>query len=635
MNSYLWEIDTLTKAIEKYLNLIRKLKEKPDVNYKQIDNIQWKVLDLTLKLNEKYDKKYREELEKLENMDMSLNSEQDLLHQELFKREAILELSRKRERFFESLFDLNFPEEKELYELFDDIRKQQTYERTFHELDFKLVKEQIDLVAEKRKEEHALNEELQNNLETIKKLEESIMEFQKFNAEMNEIFERYIKINGIYKIDVVAAWMNKNTAMETVISYYEEKRLTGNEQNIDDAQYKNAMRVIEESNELLFNYDLAQKMRKPVNNYEELDKKLKEIVEMTTKREKEVSLRNPNMQYPNNISRRRMFFMNLAQRVEKQINIKPTIEKLKKRNQEIEKKLEILFDDVKGLREINKIITGKDVKPKFVEEIELEEESNKNNDNVTIVEEKELASKKDEDEVLEVKQVEKAKPSLLEKLKEKKSALINFIKNNAAAIIATGVLVSLFALGSISDKDVQLDKPAAAVVQQSEQKNESLSANDLLAVIEELEQKEIAQTIGDRISVNNGVKYYTNAAAAQLDTENYVTGRNGLQADKYFINRIAIMEKDTLGKPTGKILAVSSTPGVSAKELAKTLGLKEGQYEVMIHIGTGDKYGNYIEAPINAPSIDDRCWMKADDPGIKIVTPALEMLKESGKGMTR
>ena len=40
-------------------------------------------------------------------------------------------------------------------------------------------------------------------------------------------------------------------------------------------------------------------------------------------------------------------------------------------------------------------------------------------------------------------------------------------------------------------------------------------------------------------------------------------------------------------------------------------------------------------APANAAASDDLCWMKADSPGIKIVSPASEILENSGKGIGR
>ncbi len=203
------------------------------------------------------------------------------------------------------------------------------------------------------------------------------------------------------------------------------------------------------------------------------------------------------------------------------------------------------------------------------------------------------------------------------------------------AKIAAVVIIAGSLLGFPQKIQEKLNKQEE-IVDTIEQENLT-SAEDLITMIEEVEQEtqEITHSIGDKINLSDGVNYYRDAVSAQMDNNRYVVGKNGLRPENYNINRIAIMEKDQKGLPTGKILAINSNPGVSAEELAASLGLSKGQYEVMIHIGSGDEHGNYIEADANRKSTDDLCWLKSDSPGISLVKPASEILKENERGMTR
>ncbi|MDD2181544.1 MAG: hypothetical protein PHW32_04160 [Bacilli bacterium] len=623
----MWEIEVMMDSIGAYLEQIKLLKAQPQISEETIDNIMWKVLGLAIKLDDIYEQVYRDELAKLEN------TETITIRDELLKRERILELSKVRENVLERLFDQNNPEEKILYDLFEDIRREQGYETTFHASDLKLVNDQLELVEKNKAEEQLLKEEYENNLVKINEIQNNMMSFEDFNSKLNEEYAQFIEVNEIDKIDVNAASLSKLTALERQSIVAENIKLLETAQNIDVNQFKYLGKrydmdktIIEESNELLFMVDLATKMREEVNNYEELKKKTDEILDIVTIRETNFLSKHTEINYPNEFSYRTIYFMNDLKLVNEQINAEYNIEALQNRNKEIEQKLEMLYDNVKGRSELDDIINNRLAPTEQEQQVEdvLIEEPDKE-----LIEEPDI-----EEEIIEVKKVEKADSQLLAKVKLIKHKLLELAQLAAPVILAGAILlVPFFEKGSTNNEyDINADIPTI------EREVEKIaSADDLLAAIEDLEEETITNSVGDKVFVENGTKYYRDASSAQLDNNSYEAGSGtyGLRSEHYNINRIAIMEKDMLGNSTGKVLAVNTTPGVSAEELAKSLGLEPEQYEVMIHIGKGDDNGNYIEAPLNSASVDDLCWMKADSPGVKVVAPASEILQNSGKGIAR
>ncbi len=615
----MWEIDATIDAINAYLEQIRLLKAQPQINDVAIDNIMWKVLGLAIKLDELYEEIYRDELSKLET------EETITIRDELLKRERILELSRVRQNVLSNLFNTSNKEEKELYDLFEDIRRKQEYEAVFHASDVRLVKEQLDLVEENKQKEQLLKEEYSNNLLKLNELESKIMSFEDFNNKLNEEYERFIAINEIDDIDINAATIAKMVALERQAIIKENKELLKTAQNIDvsqfkylDERYENDKIIIEESNELLFMVDLSNLMRSKVDNYEQLKNKVATIEQFVETRENDFLRKYPNINYPNDFSYRTIFFKNDVSLVEEQLNATKNIELLGKRNNEIEYELENLYENVKGRRELNEIIYNEDPKENQLEDsLELQEET----------------PVKEETQAYKVKKVEKASSLLLEKVKAVKDKLLT-LANRSAPFILSGAIL----LAPLLNKKVVNDKHLDYIEPIIETEDELASSPDeIMALLNELEEETVTNSIGDKVNIEKGTKYYRDATSAQLDNNSYEAGHGsyGLRPENYNVNRIAIMEKDMLGNATGKILAINSTPGVSAEELARSLGLEADQYEVMIHIGSGDENGNYIEAPTNSKSSDDLCWMRADSPGIKIVTPAEEVLSNQGKGIVR
>lgn len=623
------EVGNLLDMIGAYLEQVKLIKAQPVVDEVLLDNVLWKTLDLAIKLNDTYENIYRDELNKLEAI------ETITIRDELLKRERILELSQTRESVLSNLFDKNDLEELKLYELFEDIMKEEGYETTFHQSDLQLVAEQLELVEENKKKEQLLQEEISNNNKRIEAIENNMKTFEEFNNQLNEEYESFIKINEIDKIDVNAAEITKLTELERFSIFETNMRLMETAVDFDTSKlnhtaqrYERSKVIIEEANELLFMHDLSTIMRKEVSNYDELAHKVSEIADFVETRETNLLSRFPNINYPNDFSYRTMFFVNDLKKVKDQMNYSNELAELTNRNAEIEKELETLYENVKGRRELNDIISNSNnIEPKIEDDIDLEKTEQENVDN---------AEQEIEEDIYEVINVEQAKPGLLNKLKQHKNKLISFCKKAAFVIIAGVVMLSA---KNISNEKA-IPKEIAQEIQEigSELTDDgAASVDELLSMIEEVEQKnhEAMHSIGDKVNLSEGVTYYKDAVSAQLTNNPFVVGKNGLRAEDYNVNRIAIMEKDENGKATGKILAINTTPGVSAEELASSIGLKEGQYDVMIHISSGDSAGNYIEANINRPSPDDLCWLKGDEQGISLVSPASEILKENERGITR
>ena len=167
-----------------------------------------------------------------------------------------------------------------LYDLFEDIRKEHSYESLFHESDLNLVKEQLNTIEENRIKEQLLKEEYENNITQINDIQNKIMTFEEFNVRLDEEYKNFIEANEIDKIDARSAEFDKLAALERQSIIKENMKLLETAQNIDVSQFKylgdryaNDRIIIEESNELLFMVELANKMRLKVNNYEELQKR--------------------------------------------------------------------------------------------------------------------------------------------------------------------------------------------------------------------------------------------------------------------------------------------------------------------------------------------------------------------------
>lgn len=635
------ELENINNLIEAYLEQITLLEAQPHVNNKAVEIARTNLFNVMLRLNDIMEKNYRTRLVQLED------EETMTIRDELLKRERILELSKIRENAFEKLFNSENPEHQRLYKLFEDIRTEQSYERVFHESDYQLVLEQLKTIDENKRKEQILKEEYKNNLRQINSIQNNIKSFREYNGQLMKEYENFININEIAKINEEEALNVKLYTLEREQVMTENIELLKTAQNIEQEQFRHLNQqkednslVLEEANELLFMAELGKKMQRDVRDYNELKEKLEDIVSFVTNRETELMDKYPNISYPNEFSYRTIFFMNDLKLINDQINAPQNVETLQQRNKQIKRELNNLNDNVKGLRELKEIIYNKD--SVLEEEIIIFETEEKDNViehgikektySVEIVEQPKpqiigkmeniIENIIEDKNLLEIIKIEKASQNLLKKIDGIKDQLKK-LKEKSSLLIVSGILVLLPLVGSnvyANDKQNITITPQIEIVEH----------------IKELKDK-IFNSIGDKVNISDGAKYYKDAKSAQLDENSFETGKGtyALNAGSYNVNRIALMEKDKNGNPTGNILATNTTPGINAKELAKAIGLEEEQYDVMIHIGSGDDKGNYKEAPLNSRAEDDLCWLQANDQNIKVIKSAEEVLKDSGKGFVR
>ncbi len=660
----MWEIDELLFLINRKKEKIRILKSISPINKDEISNTMIEIYNLIIRLNQLYENEYQKSVAELGNLEPKTIEELGIKEQ---KQVELLE-EHKQRLGLERLFDRLFPEENELLDWCNFINEKIDEQTLEHQENIVLVQEQLEKVKNNKQKELSLNEEYRNNHLKIKEIREKMMAFEDFNTKLNEEYVKFIETNEIDKIDVEFAFRTQQLALRKIQAVEENMELHRQSNNLDPTlgnllyRYHNDPRdrnSLEESTELLFMVKLAKKMREEVITYEELEQKAKDIAEMVESREEEIKLRNPHITNFDKISSRTNKFKDDVELIRTQILGEQKIEHLENRNNEVKNELNFLVEDadVKGLRVLLEVFDEK----KQARNIDIPEEQEIAFDATkglsTVEEEPDITfdasselpimeeSDKDisfdasselpimEPEILEVKESKKASNKLLEKIRSIKVNLLE-ISYKAAPFILAGALAITSSIVELKESyaDSKNDSSTPIVITDTMEEQ-------VLAEIKEFEELVETQThsIGDKIYVDKGTKYYRDAISAQFDNNGYEVGvgNYGLRADNYNINRIALMEKDMLGNSTGNVLAVNTTPGVSDKELAESLGLEPADYEVIVHIGSGDENGNYTEASIDSPAEDDLCWIRSDSPFIKVVTPASEVLNNSGKGIAR
>lgn len=606
----MWEIDELLFLINRKKEKIRILKSISPINKDEISNTMIEIYNLIIRLNQLYENEYQKSVAELGNLEPKTIEELGIKEQ---KQVELLE-EHKQRLGLERLFDRLFPEENELLDWCNFINEKIDEQTLEHQENIVLVQEQLEKVKNNKQKELSLNEEYRNNHLKIKEIREKMMAFEDFNTKLNEEYVKFIETNEIDKIDVEFAFRTQQLALRKIQAVEENMELHRQSNNLDPTlgnllyRYHNDPRdrnSLEESTELLFMVKLAKKMREEVITYEELEQKAKDIAEMVESREEEIKLRNPHITNFDKISSRTNKFKDDVELIRTQILGEQKIEHLENRNNEVKNELNFLVEDadVKGLRVLLEVFDASSELPIM------------------------------EPEILEVKESKKASNKLLEKIRSIKVNLLEISYKAAPFILAGALAITSFIVElkeSYADSKNDSSTPIVITDTMEEQ---------VLAEIKEFEELVETQThsIGDKIYVDKGTKYYRDAISAQFDNNGYEVGvgNYGLRADNYNINRIALMEKDMLGNSTGNVLAVNTTPGVSDKELAESLGLEPADYEVIVHIGSGDENGNYTEASIDSPAEDDLCWIRSDSPFIKVVTPASEVLNNSGKGIAR
>lgn len=643
------EILRLRELITLNLNYAKLLNNQPTVDRKLVNDYLWRALELTLELDGLYAQQIRE-------IDAR---EVVTIKEELEKRQRMVELSNSREEILGDIFDRNDPDQRDLADLFADMRNQVSYERVFYESDVKLVQQQLD---ERRKADEVvadLRVERQSVENEMAAIISYAVDFETFNARLNEEYEKFIQENHINEItneEVVTLVKERSSILEKQMLIDRIRSLAKTATNITEEDYKYVNFIsepemeLQEINEKLFLYDLGILLKQEVHSYEELLEKTNRIHEFAAEREY-ASAHIYDISRPNPISYRTLSFALDVQNVQKQINAPKRLAELEEKLKEIDAKIETAYDNVKGRKELDDIINNR--KPEYqIEEIkpiqsetiaplleETKEETIKeNNEEKALVLSGEKALVQLNPDQYRVTKVEKAKKTLLEKIRNIKNRLVKI----AIPVILAGTLLGYATIGGGKNPENEPQPSETITIEQPIDFDPSISDIEIEEIIDKTVEdieKQYSITVGDQVNISNGVQYYRNSQAAQLEQNSYVTGKSGLKEGNYFVNRIALLAKDANGLPTGQVIDVNVTPGVSAEEVARSLGLAEGSYDVIMHIASGDREGNFIEATKGVPSLDDLCWIKTDGTysnGLSLANPAAKVLDNSAeRGMAR
>ena len=159
-----------------------------------------------------------------------------------------------------------------------------------------------------------------------------------------------------------------------------------------------------------------------------------------------------------------------------------------------------------------------------------------------------------------VTKVEKAKKTLLEKIRNIKNRLVKI----AIPVILAGTLLGSATIGGGKNPENEPQPSETITIEQPIDFDPSISDIEIEEIIDKTVEdieKQYSITVGDQVNISNGVQYYRNSQAAQLEQNSYVTGKSGLKEGNYFVNRIALLAKDANGLPTGQVIDVNVTPG--------------------------------------------------------------------------
>lgn len=620
----------LKKLIQSELQQVKLLREEPDVDVRLVNDILWDILGLALQFDAWYDKK-------LQEIDQT---EVVTIDEELKKRQKMVEWAKRREKALEEMFDRNDPDQKDLADLFDDIRKQALYTRVFYQSDTKFVKKQIV----EREHAHKRVDELKAERGTIEReieeLKKATEDFEGFNAKLNSEFEKLItehQIDSITDIDIESYFIAKQYLVEkiSVAEKYANGITNSKLKEVFENDIKKDKEELENAERAMFLYGMGELLRENVNSFEKLLRKMNKINEYATIFERGNSERS---------SLTKSFIFDTIE-IEKILNTPRRIAELEERINDIDVAIENAYDNVKGLREINNVINNIEPEYPIKEEIKGEVKEIE----PTVITSNVEANKLNDGEY-KVTKKEKAKSSLLEKIREYKKEIIAAVAMAPIIAITIGVVSALFPnnikignssqLATYIEQKVDLEPHTQVDQIDIESSTSDIVIADTIdkAINETIEdiEKQYSVTIGDQVFVSNGVKYYRNSPAAQFGQNVFETGRSGLKEGNYYVNKIALLQKDAIGQPTGHIIAVNDEPGVSAEELATSLGLAKGTYDVIMHISLGNTEGEFVEYVEGIPN--NLCWIKTIDgkylDGLSLTKSANEVLSK-GRGMAR
>lgn len=225
------EILRLRELITLNLNYAKLLNNQPTVDRKLVNDYLWRALELTLELDGLYAQQIRE-------IDAR---EVVTIKEELEKRQRMVELSNSREEILGDIFDRNDPDQRDLADLFADMRNQVSYERVFYESDVKLVQQQLD---ERRKADEVvadLRVERQSVENEMAAIISYAVDFETFNARLNEEYEKFIQENHINEItneEVVTLVKERSSILEKQMLIDRIRSLAKTATNITEEDYK-------------------------------------------------------------------------------------------------------------------------------------------------------------------------------------------------------------------------------------------------------------------------------------------------------------------------------------------------------------------------------------------------------------
>ena len=414
----------LKKLIQSELQQVKLLREEPDVDVRLVNDILWDILGLALQFDAWYDKK-------LQEIDQT---EVVTIDEELKKRQKMVEWAKRREKALEEMFDRNDPDQKDLADLFDDIRKQALYTRVFYQSDTKFVKKQIV----EREHAHKRVDELKAERGTIEReieeLKKATEDFEGFNAKLNSEIEKLItehQIDSITDIDIESYFIAKQYLVEkiSVAEKYANGITNSKLKEVFENDIKKDKEELENAERAMFLYGMGELLRENVNSFEKLLRKMNKINEYATIFERGNSERS---------SLTKSFIFDTIE-IEKILNTPRRIAELEERINDIDVAIENAYDNVKGLREINNVINNIEPEYPIKEEIKGEVKEIE----PTVITSNVEANKLNDGEY-KVTKKEKAKSSLLEKIREYKKEIIAAVAMAPIIAITMGVVSALF-----------------------------------------------------------------------------------------------------------------------------------------------------------------------------------------------
>ncbi|MDD3392796.1 MAG: hypothetical protein PHE54_04580 [Bacilli bacterium] len=613
----------LKNVIDEQLKTLNLMGKMNNVSARNIDNLMHEITGNLLRLDELYE----EEIATLE--DFEVHS----VEEELTIVQRIIEISKNREEMLTKSFDLDDKKQKFLADLFSDMAIETAQKGADYEVTAKQLEAEITLKNDFQDDTDDLHDKQKQLSKQISEIKASIIPCNQFDERLIQDYEQLLdnyKIKDLTDGEIANLKEEQTLRTSWQTSILKNIELSSNLNANLNSEFEEVLtsnsHALRDANDKLFLLDLSKIVKIKALSYQELSTKMQEMYNVVASYEESSS----TYLYPS-LALKQQYFTNLfekeAEEIIKQTKLSDKVADLEKQKQEVETEIreketnprfaETLTylplqskariatnEDIGMTADFKDITLGTGVVEGTAKLVlsDVAKETALSNLNLP----PDVALIPD----FEVVQKRKAPSKLLEKVKKYKKQLMS-IGKKAAAIILAGAI--LFTAGDNFIKKTTTNEMTSQDVMQASVDNTLtghqyvINQSDGTKVTIEKNQedvKEVSPTVGDTVKITKGVKYYRDASSAILEKNIYEVGKNTLREGNYFVNRVALMTKD------GNLIRLDTTKGVSSEELAKQLGLKKDEYEVVIHIGSGDQDGNFIEAKLGETSPDDVCWIK-------------------------